>query len=132
MGPAVRWRTAGLAAGWLMVGAVVFLSLVPAPPGIGVPQGDKVGHLFAYGTLQFWFCRLYATRAARLGHAAGFAAMGVALEFIQGWTGYRDFELLDMATNALGVSLGWGIALIRGSRVRALNRRRPPDLQRDQ
>ena len=43
--------------------------------------------------------------------------MGVALEFIQGWLGYRDFELFDMGANALGVLLGWGIVLVAGARL---------------
>jgi glycopeptide antibiotics resistance protein len=38
--------------------------------------------------------------------------MGVALEFAQGATGYRSFEVLDMAANAAGVALGWGLALL--------------------
>jgi glycopeptide antibiotics resistance protein len=34
----------------------------------------------------------------------------VALEFAQEATGYRSFELADMAVNSLGVLLGWGIS----------------------
>ena len=29
--------------------------------------------------------------------------MGIALEFLQGMTGYRTFDVLDMAANAAGV-----------------------------
>jgi VanZ family protein len=48
----------------------------------------------------------------RLAYAAGFAAMGVALEFIQGWTGYRSFELYDMLADGVGIAVGWAAALI--------------------
>ncbi len=71
-----------------------------------------MGHFLAYGTLMFWFSQLYVARKTRLACAAGFATMGVALEFIQGWTGYRDFELYDMVADGIGVALGWTAALI--------------------
>jgi VanZ family protein len=35
------------------------------------------------------------------------AALGVAVEFLQGMTGYRHFEPSDMVANANGVLLGW-------------------------
>lgn len=57
----------------------------------------------------FWFAQLYPAR--RL-YAAGFIALGVALEFVQGWLGYRAYEHHDMLANTLGVLLGWGAALI--------------------
>ena len=101
-----------LALGWGLVAAIVWLSLTPSPPKVDFEQSDKVGHFLAYGTLMFWFSQLYVTRKTRLACATGFAAMGVALEFIQGWTGYRDFELYDMLANGIGVALGWAAALI--------------------
>ena len=95
-----------------MVAAIVWLSLTPSPPKLDFEQSDKVGHFLAYGGVMFWFAQLYAARSTRLAYAAGFAAMGVALEFIQGWTGYRDFEVYDMLANGTGVALGWVAALI--------------------
>jgi len=59
----------------------------------------------------FWFSQLYGGRT-RVLYAAGFAAMGVGLEFIQGWLGYRTYEVFDMYANGLGVLLGWAAALI--------------------
>jgi VanZ family protein len=101
-----------LAVGWAMVAAIVWLSLTPSPPKVDFEQSDKVGHFLAYGGVMFWFAQLYVERKARLGYAAGFVAMGVALEFIQGWTGYRDFELYDMLADGVGVALGWAAALL--------------------
>ena len=98
-----------LAAGWAWAAAIVWLSLTPAPPPIDVSHGDKAGHFFAYAGLMFLFAQLYARRVL---FALGFIAMGVALEFAQGATGYRSFDLLDMMANALGVLAGWGAALI--------------------
>jgi len=99
-----------LAGGWLFAAAIVVLSLMPAPPDIDVPHGDKLGHMAAYSLLTFWFCWLYPAWKTRIAYAAGWIAMGVALEFAQGATGYRSFEVADMAANSLGVLLGWGIS----------------------
>jgi VanZ family protein len=87
-----------------MVAAVVWGSLTPAPPSAG---NDKIGHFAVYGVLMFWFAQL---TMRRLPYAAGFVALGVGLEFAQGWLGTRSFELYDMAANALGVLLGWASA----------------------
>ena len=59
----------------------------------------------------FWFAFLYRRTPTRLWYALGFIAMGVAIEFIQPYTG-RDFEIADMLADALGVALGWCAALV--------------------
>lgn len=102
-------RRACVALGWAIVAAIVWLSLAPAPPQVEVAHGDKIGHLVGYGVLMFWFCQLYRTR---IFYAAGFVLMGVGLEFVQGELGYRSYEVADMLANALGVLLGWGVALL--------------------
>ena len=106
----MRFRTLWLTIGYALVAIIIFLSLTPSPPKLDFEQGDKLGHFLAYGTLMFWFCQLYATRSSRIAHALAFAAMGVALEFAQGMTDYRTFEVLDMVANATGVALGWAAA----------------------
>lgn len=105
-------RRLWLVLGWAMAGAIVWLSLTPSPPRVDFEESDKLGHFLGYGTLMFWFAQLYVARAARIGYAAGFAAMGVALEFAQGALGYRTYEVFDMYANGLGVLLGWAAALI--------------------
>jgi VanZ family protein len=98
--------------GWAMVAAIVYGSVMHSPPSLGVEQGDKLEHLGSYGLTMFWFCQLYRTRATRSAYALGLAVLGVTLEFVQGWLGYRDFEVADMLADGLGVALGWGAALI--------------------
>ena len=73
-------------------------------------QSDKLEHFAAYGLLMFLFCQIYHRTPTRLVYAAGFIAMGIAMEFLQRMTGYRTFEVLDMVANATGVVLGWGAA----------------------
>ncbi|MFZ1908425.1 MAG: hypothetical protein WAU52_05010 [Burkholderiales bacterium] len=101
-----------LAIGWAIVVAIVYGSVMHSPPSLGFEQSDKLEHLGGYGLVMFWFCQLYATGRVRLGYAIGFAALGIALEYVQGWLGYRDFEVADMVADAAGVALGWGLALM--------------------
>ena len=91
---------------------IVWLSLTPTPPDIdfGVDDSDKLEHIFAYAPLMFWFCLLYARFGTRLAYAALWIAMGIALEYAQRATGYRNFDVFDMLANALGVSIGWAFA----------------------
>ncbi len=91
-----------------MVAAVVALSLIRLPFNLGEGR-DKLAHFVAYASLSFWFGMLYAGRARQLGVAVAFAAMGVAIEFLQRLTGYRSFEVADMVANAIGAALGWAL-----------------------
>ena len=90
---ALAFRRYWLAAGWALVLGVIYLSLTPAPVQLNVEQGDKIGHVCAYAALMSWFANLYEAPLRRLQFAAGFVALGVGLEFVQRWTGYRTFEV---------------------------------------
>ena len=103
-------RPVYLAMGWGLVAVIIWASVTHNPPQISVEHGDKVGHLLAYAGVMFWFSRLYLHTRTRLAYAAGFIALGIALEFVQRALGYRSFELLDMVADALGVLGGWAIA----------------------
>lgn len=107
---AFEHRRLWLSLGWTLVLSVIYLSLTPAPIQVPVAEGDKLGHLLAYGTLMVWFSNLYEKLIPRVILAIGFVAMGIALEFIQGWTGFRTFEIADMVANASGVFVGWALA----------------------
>jgi VanZ family protein len=90
--------------GWLLVATVVTATLVPEPPEVGfMPASDKVLHLLAYGGLALWFRQAFASR---LRWVVFLIMLGILLEFIQGWSGYRSFEYADMLANALGVGCG--------------------------
>ncbi|MGQ0543925.1 MAG: hypothetical protein ACT4P3_01135 [Betaproteobacteria bacterium] len=67
----------------------------------------------------FWFCQTYLSGKLRAVHAAVFLAMGTGLEVLQGMSGVREYDVLDMLANALGVAAGWLAA-------RALPRLLPP------
>ena len=110
-GAPFRLRPLWLIVGWALVVLVIYLSLAPISVDIApVQHGDKLEHALAYAVLMAWFACLYAARPVRLGYALGFIALGIVLEFLQRETGYRNFELLDMAADAVGVALGWALA----------------------
>jgi VanZ family protein len=104
--PPYRYLRIWLVLGWGLVVSVVVLSLVPLSVDLGEGR-DKVGHFLSYGGLTFWFGMLYAGRGRQLRIAIAFSAMGVALEFLQGLTDYRSFEIADMIANAVGAGIGW-------------------------
>jgi hypothetical protein len=105
--PGRRARACWLAVGWALVALVVYLSLTPTPVTLEVQAGDKFLHGFAYFVLMSWFANLYPGSRARAGFAAGFVALGVVLELLQLGTGYRSFDLADMAAGAVGVGVAW-------------------------
>ena len=102
---ALNYRGLWITVGWAMVALVLYLSLTPNPPSpMSFDNADKVEHAMAYAGLSFWFCLLYPGR--RLIVAVALVCLGVTLEYVQGWTGYRTFDVLDMAADAAGVLTG--------------------------
>jgi len=106
----LRARCLWLNLGWTLVLLVIHLSLAPAPFELPVQAGDKLSHVFAYLVLMSWFANLYEGPVHRFRFAIGFLALGVTLEILQRWIGYRSFEVIDMAANAAGVAVGWVLA----------------------
>jgi VanZ family protein len=106
----LRFRKLWLAIGWALVVVVVYLSVghVDATPDIR--GGDKLGHVIAYSTIALWFMQIVQERGVRAAVCLGLICMGVSLEFVQAMLPYRDFELLDMAANTIGVLFGWSLA----------------------
>jgi len=93
-----------------MVVAVVVLSLIPLE--VDLSEGrDKVAHFIAYGSMTFWFALLFPGWLRQVAIVIAFVAMGVAIEYLQRMTGYRTFDVADMAANSIGVALGWALAL---------------------
>ena len=119
----IRWW---LSIGWILVGIVVFLSLTPSPPdlALGVPEGDKLGHLLAYMVVMFWFGCIYLPGRSYESIGIGFIFMGFILELLQGLTGHRTMEWADMVANTMGVAIGRLLAWTRVSgMLTALERR---------
>ena len=106
----LRARPLWLVLGWMLVLIVIYLSLARLSLKEPFEQSDKLEHVLAYGVLMIWFANLYGALRTRMGFAIGFVALGIALEYIQRATGYRTFDVADMAANAVGVAVGWVLA----------------------
>ena len=104
---ALRYWRIWVAAGFVLVAFVVYLSVMHDPPQIPGDRENWLGHGMAYGSMMAWFARLAPAAPARRRFALAFCAMGVALEFVQATTGYRTYDEHDMVANACGVMLGW-------------------------
>jgi VanZ family protein len=101
----LKLRRAWLAGGAAFVALVIYLSLTPHPLQVPNVGPFKPGHIIAYTWLMLWFAQL--TRVGqRLGIGIALGLMGVALEYLQNYTGHRTFGYTDMRDNAIGVMIG--------------------------
>ncbi len=104
-------RSAWLTLGWIWIGVLLYLSLMPHPPApLSFTGADKLEHALAYAMLMLWLCQAYIEIGARIRLFLLLVARGVAIEFLQRMTGYRTFEYADMLADLIGVLLGWGLA----------------------
>lgn len=99
-----------LGVGWFGIALLLYLSLTPQPPEIPVVHGDKFGHALAYAVLMYWLVQLLVSTRQRRWLAAGLIGLGIAIEYVQGWTGLRTFDYFDMLADAVGVAFGGMLA----------------------
>ena len=112
---------------WALAAVVVIVgSLLPSDsPTIkaldALPISDKIDHLAAYAALAF-LPAIHEKWRFTFAAALGALALGVALEYVQRYSGVRDFEVGDMVADAAGVCVGLAAgALLRPTRlVRAI------------
>ena len=97
---------------WLIIGYglvlfVIYSSLTPSPIKVDVNYFDKYAHTFGYFVLMGWFMQVYHAKKSLYICGVLLIIMGVLLEFVQGMTGYRFFDIYDMLANTSGVLLAW-------------------------
>ncbi len=100
-------RTYWKAAGWLVIAAIIFLSLTPHPIELHFRHGDKLNHLLAYTTLMAWWSQLHLSSVHRLRLALDFVALGIIMELAQALTPHRQPDVYDALANSCGILLGW-------------------------
>lgn len=107
----LRFKRLWIGIGVLMVMTVTVGSIVSLPAPIkSVMLQDKLLHTLAYACMMGWFAQIYKHDLTRLVLVIGLISLGIAIEFIQGTTGYREFDVLDMVANTSGVVLAWALA----------------------
>jgi VanZ family protein len=106
------WYTVGT----LIIALLWYLSLIPKPPQFGLAYEDKVEHLLAYGGTMWWWAQLWHRFHQRALLAIGLTLMGILIEFVQRWTGWRHYDVNDMIANGIGVLIGW-VAVIVWTRL---------------
>ncbi|MFK7996630.1 MAG: hypothetical protein AB8B87_21010 [Granulosicoccus sp.] len=107
----LRFRRLWIGVGVLLVMAVCVGSIISLPPPVkSVMLHDKVLHTLAYACLMGWFAQIYRHDLTRLVLVVGLICLGIAIEFAQDATGYRQFDPMDMVANTSGVLLAWALA----------------------
>ncbi len=116
----MKYHTIWLIIGWFLIALVIYLSLTPQPPTpMTFNNADKIEHALAYAAMSFWLCQIYSSLRLRLWVIAALIGLGIALEYAQGWTGYRTFDVLDMLADGVGVLLGYFLVYTPLGRVLA-------------
>ena len=104
-----KFRQLALAAWGLAMGAVTVLALLPIEH-LQMPVfdwWDKAQHALAFWVLTGWALLLWPKAAMRV--ALGMLAYGACLELAQWAVGWRFAEWVDLAADAVGVFVAWGL-----------------------
>lgn len=92
--------------GFIYVAIVFYFSLVPFPEKVPViPHLDKMLHFLIYAFLGGWFQQLFIKKFG-IKILVSLFFMGVLIEILQGFSGYRSFEFMDIVANSVGVLVG--------------------------
>ena len=102
----LRFRYWWLSGGILLVAMVLYVMVIPVGGGLVTRFGDKFGHFIAFFALMSWFCGVFL-RGKWLWVAVALAALGIAIELIQGQLSYRSAELADGVYDCIGIGVAW-------------------------
>jgi VanZ family protein len=85
--------------------AVLVLALMKPMHHMPTTGWDKANHALAFFVLAVLGASAYPGRLLRV--LAGLLAYGALIEVLQGLSGYRDAEWLDLVADAVGLALAW-------------------------
>lgn len=112
-----RWRVLF----WFCAAAVLVLSLMPPTQPLPTTGWDKTNHMLAFAVLGMLGRRAYPGRGWRVW--LGLVAYGGLIELLQGQTGYRDADWLDLLADSAGLvagmALDWLLRRLSAPRLRA-------------
>ena len=96
------WRSIA----WLIILVIIVLSLIPDPEDLTpFSASDKLMHALVYAVSMLWFGLCFKKERLFI-IGAGLVLLGIALEIVQGQTGYRTMSLNDIIANCIGVFIG--------------------------
>ena len=91
--------------------AIFYFSLIPSEAS-QYPDShmDKLIHFSCYAALSVWFGQIIKSKYT-IPLWILFILMGTLIEFLQRETGYRQYELLDIFANTIGIIIGGLISI---------------------
>jgi VanZ family protein len=107
----LRWGSRWQIGGVFLVLALITLSLLPPIATLVARGEDKLLHAMAYGTLMLYYSGLVRPRLY-LVVVVGLMGLGIAIEALQGYVGYRAAEADDVIANGVGIATGLVLALL--------------------
>jgi VanZ family protein len=94
------------------IAALIVVCLIPLDSLPPLPENsDKVEHLLGYFLLAAAAVQLFGSCRSLSLAAMGLIALGIGIEFAQGYTAYRSSDPADALANTLGVLLGMATVL---------------------
>jgi uncharacterized protein YfiM (DUF2279 family) len=93
----------------VVAAAIVILSLIPQGMLIDTPGSDKVHHFLAYALLTASATVAWPHRRSRIIGTVLIVLLGCALEIAQSAVPGRTPDLLDVAANIVGISIGTAV-----------------------
>ena len=88
----------------LLLCAVTWLALAPAPPRLLSTGWDKLNHALAFSTLAVAAAMGFTAARWRIG--AALLAYGALIELLQAFLPPRQADLADLMTDGLGIAIG--------------------------
>ncbi len=99
----MHYRGFWLLLGWLYVLLLLYGSLIRVPDiNTYIDHTDKLIHFLLYFLLAGWFVQLYSRLSQRIVILGSTILLGIIIEFLQGLTAYRSFDMLDALANSIG------------------------------
>ena len=94
--------------GGLYIALIIIMSLAPDPvmAKYDPTKQDILSHLSAYFLMMLWHARIYPAKYyPRL--AIIFIFLGIVIEGLQGTMATREFQVIDIGFNAIGIVFAW-------------------------
>jgi VanZ family protein len=115
MTSALRYRNRWMSLGWLMLGIILVMSVLPIPEQPGAPlHSDKFLHALVFAALMLWFSGLVSRRQLPQVFLL-LVVYGACMEVMQSFTTYRMMDAGDLVADCLGLLIGWALAALGGA-----------------